>query len=105
MHILVSDDSVAGMLTPERTFEQLDELLRDIPLNLSSEDLDTGEFERFACRVWTRQAIRYMARNGFIVCDDAKAAHDEVVQHALENDAAVSTGTGKFTYCVSSYCT
>lgn len=96
---------ITGMLTPAKTLGQLDELLRDIPLILSPEDVDTSEFERFSCRVWIRQAIRYLARNGFIICEEAKAAHDEIVRYALENDAAVATGAGKFTFHTSSYCT
>lgn len=89
------------MLPAIKTCDQLDELLRQIPMTLPSED--AGEYTRFTCAVWLRQAIRYMARNGFIACGDVTAAHKEITVYAQANDGAIMAGTGGLTYYISAY--
>ena len=39
----------------------------------------------FTCRVWWKQAIRLLSRNGYIVCSDLQALESECKRYAAQN--------------------
>jgi hypothetical protein len=82
--------------------EQIKRILEPIPMTLP--DCDKTSDEYFRCRVWLKQAIRVLDREGIISCPDADAVvNKELRIFAEANYAAISGGTGGFRFYVSQH--
>ncbi|KAG7091275.1 hypothetical protein E1B28_010324 [Marasmius oreades] len=81
----------------KHTIETLTALLKAIPM--ASPDEDRGAV--FNCRIWVREAVRVLERNGVLKCDSVDALQAELLQYAQENRENVEQGKGKATFHVS----
>lgn len=87
-----------GECTSKHTIDYIHDLLRAIPMQLPREDV--GKESRFGCRVWWREAVRTLHRNGVIHCPDVHELEREVYQFAERNEVSQTSSRG-YKYFVS----
>lgn len=73
----------------DTTTEQLDELLKEIPMAVT-EPAEANE--QFTPQVWIRQAARALNSAGIIRCPDARALENEILSLAVDNDEPTVLG-------------
>ena len=67
-----------------------------------SSPVGTGdEHVKFSCRIWMREAVRVLNKQGVIVCEDVDALEKECEAYAEKNRGTVETGKGKAVFFVS----
>lgn len=72
----VSAGAIIGKLSINRTLDQLDALLKEIPMKVPN--VDVQREPRWTCRVWIREALRHMHHAGFIDCPDVDVLEAEM---------------------------
>ncbi|KAI0664619.1 hypothetical protein C8Q70DRAFT_1048839 [Cubamyces menziesii] len=72
----VAAAAIIGRLPHGKTVDDLDVLLRDIPLEVP--EVDKERESAFTCRVWIREALRRMHANGYIVRGDVNAIEEDM---------------------------
>ena len=88
-----------GECTPKHNVDYIDHVLRTIPMQ--TPEVDLGKESQFSSRVWWREAVRTLHRNGIIHCPDVDALEREARHFAGTND--VSQSPAGYKYFVSRY--
>ncbi|KAH9857112.1 hypothetical protein C2E23DRAFT_806591 [Lenzites betulinus] len=87
----VAAASIIGRLPEGKHVDDLDMLLREIPMSVPEVDKDREP--TWTCRVWIREALRRMHGNGYIVCEDVDAMEEEMWGYGKDAAAAVEDDT------------
>lgn len=86
----VAAAAVIGEVRSESSLQELEDLLKTIPLAVPA--VDAQREPAFTCRVWVREALRRMHKHGFIHCPDVDALESEMWEYgraaaqAIEDD-------------------
>ncbi|KAM5544230.1 hypothetical protein V8D89_001890 [Ganoderma adspersum] len=81
-----------GTLTATNTIERITNLLEGIPMAIPLADRTIEP--RFTCRVWFKEAIRVLARNGVLTCPDVSALERKMIEYGQEQALSTSLGGG-----------
>ncbi|KAF7795543.1 hypothetical protein EIP86_006705 [Pleurotus ostreatoroseus] len=93
--LVYSKTLVAGLIIgnvhpPDKHVEDLENLLRQIPMAVPPVDLHREPM--FTCRVWVREAIRRMNHQGFINCSNADELMSEMETRGKSAVEAIKGG-------------
>jgi hypothetical protein len=94
---LSSSESVAaavviGQVPPNRTIEDLERILKSIPMDVVPVE-DSHWADKFDCRIWLREGVRRLVREGWIKCRDVNALEDEVQMYGEATCRELNRGT------------
>ena len=94
---LVTSESVAaaviiGQIPATRSLDDLDRILKSIPMNVIPDEEKDRE-DKFDCRVWLREGVRRLIKEGWIRCRDVYALEDEVQLHGEAACEEMNRGT------------
>lgn len=84
-----------GDVPPTLTLEKMSTLLEAIPMSITPSDMavESG----FSCRVWFKQAMRFLMQHGIVKCRDVVALENEMKRLAADNEDNIIMGLGTFT--------
>ncbi|KAF9479642.1 hypothetical protein BDN70DRAFT_878604 [Pholiota conissans] len=83
----VAAAAVIGSIT-DRDVDRFRRVLAEIPMTVP--DIDEEKEPKFSCRVWIREALRRLHREGYIECPDVGAMEDEMREYGRDAAKAVS---------------
>ncbi|KAI0780701.1 hypothetical protein BD413DRAFT_462684 [Trametes elegans] len=72
----VAAAAVLGRLPGAKTVDDVDSILRQIPMAVP--EVDRAREPTWTCRVWIREALRRLHAHGFLVCEDVDAMEEEI---------------------------
>ena len=72
----VAAAAIIGRVPRDKTVDDLDQLLQQIPM--ATPDVDRDREPVWTCRVWIREAVRRMDAHGWIDCDNVDALEEEM---------------------------
>ncbi|KAH6894972.1 hypothetical protein BKA70DRAFT_791071 [Coprinopsis sp. MPI-PUGE-AT-0042] len=85
--IITADVKIGALKSTDQSdFDAVVDLLRQIPME--TPEIDQGVEPKFTCRVWLREAVRVLHRNGYIECPDVNALEKECEEVAEPNHPA-----------------
>ncbi|KAI0784703.1 hypothetical protein C8Q75DRAFT_723927 [Abortiporus biennis] len=64
-----------------RTYKEIDEFLKQIPMKAPPDDLP----QRFTCRIWFKEAIRVLNKRGVIRCTSVNSLETELRMYGEEH--------------------
>ncbi|KAI0372888.1 hypothetical protein BV20DRAFT_840067 [Pilatotrama ljubarskyi] len=87
----VAAAATIGCLPPGKSVDDLDAILREIPMEVS--EVDKEREPTWTCRVWIREALRRMHTSGYVVCEDVDAMEEEMWEYGREAAAKIEDDT------------
>ncbi|OJT05710.1 hypothetical protein TRAPUB_3465 [Trametes pubescens] len=87
----VAAAALLGRLPDGKSVDDLDALLRQIPMEVP--EVDREREPTWSCRVWIREALRRMHVSGYIHCEDVDAMEAEMWRYGKEAAAKIEDDT------------
>ncbi|KAI0362376.1 hypothetical protein OH77DRAFT_47818 [Trametes cingulata] len=87
----VAAAATIGRLPEGKTIDDLDALLREIPMEVP--EVDREREPQWTCRVWIREALRRMHAGGYVKCEDVDALEEEMWEYGKQAAAKVEDDT------------
>lgn len=81
----VSAAAVIGRLPNNRTTEDLEAVLKKIPMAIPTDVYGRAYLSQFNCRVWVREALKRMDAHKFINCPDVDVMDNEMASYGFNS--------------------